>query len=172
MWVYADEIIPKYTHVADDVLAQQAGKLGVYAVFAYTIYPSHPLYILIFPSVGTPCCKVYAWSILDATKMPPGNWLRSHRHGHLNSCCFSSHLSSVQNPYWLMIIGDYTTQHIGDYNHPIGEFDSIGNTIAISTSHCCSEIHLPSQSPSMIQDHCIFPWGCKFEIFHSPVRAS
>lgn len=73
MWVYADEIIPKYTHVADDVLAQQAGKLGVYAVFAYTIYPSHPLYILIFPSVGTPCCKVYAWSILDATKMPPGN---------------------------------------------------------------------------------------------------
>ena len=59
-------------HVGD-VLAQQAGKLGVYAVFAYTIYPSHPLYILIFPSVGTPCCKVYAWSILDATKMPPGN---------------------------------------------------------------------------------------------------
>ena len=53
MLVYADEIIPKYTHVADDVLAQQAGKLGVYAVFAYTIYPLHPLYILIFPSVGT-----------------------------------------------------------------------------------------------------------------------
>ena len=31
------------------------------------------------------------------------------------------HLSSVQNPCWLMIAGDYTTQHIGDYNHPIEE---------------------------------------------------
>ena len=24
-------------------------------------------------------------------------------------------------PRWLMIIGDYTTQYIGDYKHPIGE---------------------------------------------------
>ena len=28
-------------------------------------------------------------------------------------------VSSVQNPCWLMIIGDYTTQYIGDYNNPI-----------------------------------------------------
>ena len=27
----------------------------------------------------------------------------------------------VQNPGWLMIIGDYTTQYIGDYNNPRGE---------------------------------------------------
>ena len=35
------------------------------------------------------------------------------------------HLSSVQNPCWLMIMRDfmrdYTTQYIGDYNNPIGE---------------------------------------------------
>ena len=29
-------------------------------------------------------------------------------------------MSSVQNPCWLMI-GDYTTQYIEDYNNPIGE---------------------------------------------------
>ena len=33
--------------------------------------------------------------------------------GHL------SHLSSVQNLSWLMIIGDYTIQYIGDYDDPI-----------------------------------------------------
>jgi hypothetical protein len=27
-------------------------------------------------------------------------------------------LSSVQNPCWLMIIVDYTTQYIGDSNNP------------------------------------------------------
>ena len=27
-------------------------------------------------------------------------------------------MSSVQSPAWLMIIGDYTTQHIGDYSNP------------------------------------------------------
>ena len=27
--------------------------------------------------------------------------------------------SSLQNLCWLMIIGDYTTQYIGDYNNPI-----------------------------------------------------
>ena len=31
------------------------------------------------------------------------------------------HVSSVQNPCWLMIIGDLTTQYSGDFNHPIGE---------------------------------------------------
>ena len=32
-------------------------------------------------------------------------------------------MSSVQNPGWLMIIGDYdyTTQYIGNYNNDIGE---------------------------------------------------
>ena len=30
-------------------------------------------------------------------------------------------MSSVQNPCWLMIIGDYTTQYIGDCSNPIGE---------------------------------------------------
>ena len=29
------------------------------------------------------------------------------------------HVSSVQNPCWLMLIRDYTTQYIGDYNNPI-----------------------------------------------------
>ena len=37
------------------------------------------------------------------------------------SVAFRSHMSSVQIPCWLMIIGDYTTQYIGDYNNPIGE---------------------------------------------------
>ena len=30
-------------------------------------------------------------------------------------------MSSVRNPCWLMIIGDYTIQYIGDDNNPIGE---------------------------------------------------
>jgi len=30
-------------------------------------------------------------------------------------------MSSVQNPGWFMIIGDYTTQYIGDCNNPIEE---------------------------------------------------
>ena len=32
-----------------------------------------------------------------------------------------SQLSSVQNPCWLMVLGDCTTQYIGDYDNPIGE---------------------------------------------------
>ena len=40
-------------------------------------------------------------------------WLKTHQR--------SLHMSSVQNPCWLMIIGDYTSHHIGDYNNPIGE---------------------------------------------------
>ena len=28
--------------------------------------------------------------------------------------------SSVQNPCWLMILGDYTTQHFEDHNNPTG----------------------------------------------------
>ena len=32
-----------------------------------------------------------------------------------------THVSSIQNPCWLMIIGDYTAQYIGDYNNPIEE---------------------------------------------------
>ena len=31
-------------------------------------------------------------------------------------------MSSVQNLCWLMIMGDYTTQYIGDFNNPTGEF--------------------------------------------------
>ena len=30
-------------------------------------------------------------------------------------------LSSVQNLHWLMIIGDYTNQYIGDYHNPLVE---------------------------------------------------
>ena len=30
-------------------------------------------------------------------------------------------MSSVQNPCWLMIMGDYTTQYIRDYTNPIGK---------------------------------------------------
>ena len=39
-------------------------------------------------------------------------------------CCIgrcSTTLSSVQNPCCLMIVGDYTTQHIGECNNPMGE---------------------------------------------------
>ena len=32
-------------------------------------------------------------------------------------------LKNLKNPCWLMI-GDYTTQYIGDYNHPIGGIPS------------------------------------------------
>lgn len=30
-------------------------------------------------------------------------------------------LSSVQNPCWLMIMGDYITQYVGDFKNPIEE---------------------------------------------------
>jgi hypothetical protein len=35
-------------------------------------------------------------------------------------------MNSVQNPGWLMIIWNYTTQYTGDYNNLIGKIENKG----------------------------------------------
>ena len=46
-----------------------------------------------------------------------------HKFEHMQSyfAFARTYMSSVQNPWGLMIIGDYSTQYMGDYNNPIGE---------------------------------------------------
>ena len=45
-----------------------------------------------------------------------GRMLSSFTWLHL---CYQN-MSSVQNPCWLVIVGDYTTQYLGDYSNPTG----------------------------------------------------
>ena len=72
-----------------------------------------------------------------------------------------SHMSSVQNLCWLMIIVDYTPQHIGDYN-PIEELWGISKPqlvdyipvnswfihwLAIIVDYKSTSVYVPFPSP-------------------------